>query len=158
MANRADLVLRGEVFTVPCSDLLMRCRLFRNSSLLVAPYEIRSRVAPESLRAFIAAVRGVPPAITSRNVLDLADLAEEFDFVALAELVRNALEKKGPADVPLRSAIKELKELRDDQKREITALEGQIGDLKAELVQLKLGIERLVRGAPPAARRRSHRG
>lgn len=70
--------------------LLMNCNVFQtNPALAAKPYDVGSRVSPDSLRECVSAIRGAGGVITSDDVGDLRRLCDEFQFAAFGKKVEH---------------------------------------------------------------------
>jgi small GTP-binding protein len=75
-----ELVLGGDSLRVP-RRVLMSCGLFeQDPTLLMRPYEVRSRVSADALRAFLEAVQGSEIEFTADLIADITALSSEFKY------------------------------------------------------------------------------
>jgi hypothetical protein len=152
MPKKATFIVNGETFEIPKKDLVLRCGTFRSPILLGAPYEVRSPVRTESFRAFITAICGVAPPVTSSNYNDLILLCKEFDFPLFLDVITKALNREGPVDRDARRELQVLKDQTGQQQAQIAELREEVAELKADVASARAALEAALGGRAASKR------
>jgi methyl-accepting chemotaxis protein len=119
-----SLVFHGETVHVRRDKLVQKCRLFRDSQLLLSkPYQVRSSAPGDVFRLFASAIDDVFPNLTNGNIIDFEALCDEFGF--------------GELSVKLAEFRQAHSSSSDDFQRYLAPLKAQIASLKEQIATVQ---------------------
>jgi hypothetical protein len=123
----------------------MKYRRFEEDpTLLAIPYHVRCPVHIATFRAFVDALNGTHPEITTENVYDLGLLCMEFDFAQLSDQISSYRSQDSSIDFDaraelalLREAVTELQRAiellhRDTDRQSVASLREDVDSLREE--------------------------
>jgi hypothetical protein len=134
----ATLVHPQEQKQVSAARLVHKCALFKDQSLLNAPYLVKSSVPVDIFRVFTSALEDEAIQLTAANFAGLLVLSAEFGFEALnSEL----LGFRSPSDAKPQTRLAALEERARLQDCKLALLRPKVSKLSASIDSLRRALE-----------------